>query len=69
MSTGLELIPFAIAAGVGAIGRYRARRAEREVLGASPYSFETRMRGRSLSSRMRQPVFEFSEQPPRCRAC
>jgi len=24
---------------------------------------------RSLSSRMRQSVFEFSEQPPRCRAC
>jgi hypothetical protein len=48
MSTGLELMPFAIAAGVGAIGRYRARRAEREVLGASPYSFETRMRDAEL---------------------
>lgn len=48
MSTGLELIPFAIAAGVGVIGRYRARRAEEQALGPPPYSFETRMRDEQL---------------------
>ncbi len=40
MSTGLELIPFAIAAGVGVIGRYRARRVEQQAFAAPPYSFE-----------------------------
>jgi len=51
VSTGLELIPFAIAAGVGAIGRYRARRAEEEALNAlnaPPFSFDTRMRDEEL---------------------
>lgn len=48
MSTGLELIPFAIAAGVGAIGRYRARRAEQQASGAPPYALETRMRDEQL---------------------
>lgn len=48
MSTGLELIPFAIAAGVGVVGRYRARRAEESAVGAPPYSYETRMRDEEL---------------------
>jgi len=48
MSTGLELIPFAIAAGIGAIGRYRARRAEQQVSGPPPYALETRMRDEQL---------------------
>lgn len=48
MSTGLELIPFAIAAGVSAIGHYRARRAEQELSGPPPYALETRMRDEEL---------------------
>ncbi len=48
MSTGLELIPFAIAAGIGAVGRYRVRRAERQVAGPPSYALGTRMRDERL---------------------
>jgi hypothetical protein len=48
MSTGLELIPFAIAAGVGVVGRYRARRAENQASGPAPYAFQTRMQDEEL---------------------